>query len=103
MPEEPRPAELSRRIDDLRDEVRAGNRGINERLDKMPTNEMLLLYLAKTDSELATVKGNVDEIKVELDGFKKQIADARRWGIGALISAGGLIVAALGLARSIAG
>ncbi len=99
--EPPNNSELSRRLDDQRSEMREGFRGLYERLDKVPTNELLLAYLAKTDAEVATVKEDVTEIKRDLDGFKKAISDARKWGIGAAISAGGLAVAALGLLRSL--
>lgn len=98
--EPPTIGEVSRRVDDLRSEVRDGNRGIHERLDKMPTNELLLAYLAKTDSEVAGLKEDVTEMRSDLVGFKKSIADARRWGIGAVISCGGLLIAGIGLVRS---
>lgn len=89
-------------------------RGINERLDKVPTNDLLLAYLSKTDSEVAGLKEDVEkvenaladdiaEIKSDLAGFKKKIEEARRWGIGAAMSAGGLLIAAIGLARSVTG
>lgn len=89
-------------------------RGINERLDKVPTNDLLLAYLSKTDSEVAGLKEDVEkvenaladdiaEIKDDLAGFKKKIEEARRWGIGAAMSAGGLLIAAIGLARSVTG
>lgn len=99
--EPPNNSELSRRLDDQRSEMREGFRGINERLDKVPTNELLLAYLAKTDGEVATVKEDVAEIKTDLAGFKKSIAEARRWGMGAAISAGGVAIAALALLRSL--
>lgn len=90
------------------------SRGINERLDKVPTNDLLLAYLSKTDAEVAGLKEDVEkvengladdiaEIKEDLSGFKKKIEEARRWGIGASMSAGGLLIAAIGLAKNMTG
>lgn len=110
---EPTTGELSRRVDALTDEVRAGIRGLNERLDRMPTSELLTAYLAKTDAEVAAVKEDVAETRADLAGFKvwvreefgaleKRITEGKRWAIGALISSGGLLVAVVGLIRSFA-
>ncbi|WP_418060817.1 hypothetical protein [Pimelobacter simplex] len=113
MVDEPTTSELSRRVDALTDEVRTMGRGLNERLDRMPTSELLTAYLAKTDADVAVVKEDVAEIRADLAGFKvwvreefaaleKRITEGKRWAIGALISSGGLLVAVVGLIRSFA-
>ncbi|WP_436701835.1 hypothetical protein [Nocardioides sp. BYT-33-1] len=110
--ETPTNGELSRRVDALTDEVRSMGRGLNERLDRMPTSELLTAYLAKTDADVAAVKEDLAEdradlaafkvaIRGELAEFKKQITDGKRWAIGALISSGGLLVAVVSLIRSL--
>lgn len=60
MTEEPRPAELSRRIDALDARVADGFRELAMRLDRMPTNDILLAYLATRDQEM---KANGEDIK----------------------------------------
>lgn len=111
MVDEPTTSELSRRVDALTDEVRTMGRGLNERLDRMPTSELLTAYLAKTDADVAVVKEDVAELRADLADFKswvrnefaafeKRIVDGKRWAIGAVISSGGLLVAVVGLIRS---
>lgn len=108
--EQPTPGELSRRIDDVRDEVRAGITGINERLDRMPTNELLTAYLASTNGQVEGLRGQLTELKThvagvetslraEIDAQEKKTIDAKRWAIGALLSAGGLVLGVLTFAE----
>ncbi len=117
--EEPRPAELARRVDDVRDEVRALARSLNERLDKVPTTDLLTAYLAKTDAEVAEMKRQAQEAKdegarrdaelrVEIQErdakLREEIAigqaraqEAKRWALSASIAVGGLVVSVVGL------
>lgn len=109
MTGDPTTGELSRRIDgmdsrfdSLTGEIRDMGRSINERFDRMPTSELLTAYLAKTDTEVAALKKDVSDIEIALPLIEKRIVEAKRWAIGALISGGGVLVAALGLIRSLA-
>ena len=108
--EEPRPAELSRRIDDIRDEFREGLKGLNERLDRMPTNDLLTAYLASTNGQVEGLRTGLSELKAhvatvesglraEIDAQEKKAIDAKRWAIGALLSAGGLVLGVLTFAE----
>lgn len=110
--EPPTNGELSRRFDDLRSEVRDGNRSIHERLDKMPTNELLLAYLAKTDTEVAGNKKSIDSVKADLDALEKSVLErfadqakeavaSRRWAVGAVVGVVGLAITILSFARSV--
>lgn len=101
MTTEPTIGEVSRRLDALTDEVRTGNRGLNERLDRMPTSELLTAYLSKTDADVRAVKEDVDELKSSLAALQRQLVEARRWAIGAAISVGGLLLGAVPLIRSL--
>lgn len=111
MPSEPTIGELSRRLDALTDEVRTGYRGLNERLDRMPTSELLTAYLDKVDTDVRSLKEDVLEVKDnvrtieqqaknDVAALEKKITEAKRWAIGALISGGGLLVAVVQLIRS---
>lgn len=110
MADEPTPGELSRRINDVRDEVRTGMTGINERLDRMPTNDLLGAYLAKTDGQVEGLRGIVGELKTELStaktGWKadlqaleEKLTRNKQWAVGACLTALGTIVGVLTFAR----
>lgn len=60
MTDEPRPAELMRLYNELSVRVADGFHKIELRLDRMPTNDILLAYLATRDQEMKT---NGDDIK----------------------------------------
>lgn len=124
MTTEPTTGEVARRVDALKEEMREGIRGLNERLDKMPTSQLLTAYLAKTDADVRAVDTKVDAVKADVvdlerqvetsvadlerqvvsavSALEKKITDGRRWAIGALISSGGLLVAVVGLIRTFA-
>lgn len=117
--EEPRPSELSRRMDDFRDEFRTALKGIIERLDKVPTTDLLTAYLAKTDGEVAALKREIrevkdehakdeaelraeiaksnSELKTEIQASQTRAQEAKRWAVGVAISGGGLLVAVVGV------
>jgi hypothetical protein len=112
--DEPRPAELSRRVDDLRDEMRTSFQNIGVRLDRMPTNDILLAYLATRDQEMKTLGEDVKELTAAIaqeraerqaavasertdreSAIKEQAArieNSRRWGIGIALTALGVLV-----------
>ena len=68
--EEPRPAELARRHDDLSARMAAGFNEIGRRLDRVPTTDIMLAYLATRDQEM---KANSEDIK----DLAKALADER--------------------------
>jgi hypothetical protein len=112
--EEPRPAELSRRMNDLRDEMRTSFRDISVRLDRMPTNDILLAYLATRDAEMKAQGEDLKELtaglaqerveRIAAVGAEQQAREAalekmtirieasRRWGIGIALSGGSLLL-----------
>lgn len=132
MGDDPTPGELQRRQDDLVSEMRSGFQSLGQRLDKMPTNELLLAHMATWDTQLRGVREDVDEsrtavsrvdskvdkttvelraeiakatveTRAEIKEARTESTSAKRWGISAVISAAGLLVAGLALARSFLG
>lgn len=121
MTEEPRPTELSRRIDELRDEFRDGMKSLNERLDRMPTSELLTAYLAKSDSEMRGMREDIDEVRKtdaildakvdkvntelrgEIKDARKEAAEAKRFGMQIAVAGGGLLLALVGFLLRING
>lgn len=123
--EEPRPAELSRRVDDLRDEMRTSFRDIGVRLDRMPTNDILLAYLATRDAEMKSMGENLKELTAGLaqerveriaavsteqqareTAMKEQAArieGSRRWGIGIALTGLGTLVGVVGFILNASG
>lgn len=123
--DEPRPAELSRRMNDLRDEMRTSFRDIGVRLDRMPTNDILLAYLATRDQEMKAISEDLKELTADLaqERSERMAADltertdreaqskeqatrieaSRRWGIGIAISAAGVLLGVLGYITQIGG
>jgi hypothetical protein len=73
-PTEPRPAELSRRIDEVGKRMDAGFRDVGIRLDRMPTNDILLAYLATRDQEMKTLGEDVKDLAASLG---KETAERR--------------------------
>ena len=66
MTEEPRPAELARQYTDLSKRMDAGFRDVGIRLDRMPTNDILLAYLATRDQEMKMLGEDVKEVVASL-------------------------------------
>lgn len=117
MTEEPRPAELSRRIDDLSVRVAEGFREVGMRLDRMPTNDILLAYLATRDQEMKTNGEDIKDLaaslanerteRVQADAHEKaerekadqrivdSAATAKRWAVGVALTAGGTLLGVL--------
>lgn len=111
---EPTPNELSRRLDDLRDELRTGMKGLNERLDRMPTSELMTAYLAKTDTEITSLRDDVIELTKALSrerseresGDKDIVAEAataKRWAVGVAISGAVAVIGFVGFLLQVAG
>lgn len=107
--EEPRPAEVWRRVNDLRDEMRTSFRDLGVRLDRMPTNDILLAYLATRDQEMKTLGENLKELTADLatERTERMAADTaqsermtagQRWALTFAVS---VVVAVVGLAAFI--
>lgn len=121
MTDDPTPGELKRRQDDLRDEMRAGFQSIGQRLDKMPTSDLLLAHMATWDTQLRAIREDVDEarrgnvtleskiektatdLRAEIKEVQRDSTAAKRWAVGAIISGSGVAIAGIGLARAFAG
>lgn len=112
--EEPRPAELARRIDALDARVAEGFRDFGIRLDRMPTNDVLLAYLATRDQEMKTngedikdlTKGLADERSERMQADQRiidQAAAAKRWIVTAGISGAVLFLGILGFVLDFGG
>lgn len=112
MADEPTPGELSRRINDVREEVRSGMTGINARLDKMPTNELLTAYLQATTSQIEGLQSVVTEVKTELgtaktswkaelDALEDKLLRNKQWAVTALLTAVGCVVGVLTFAQGV--
>lgn len=106
MTEEPRPAELSRRIDELSRRQDTAFRDISSRLDQMPTEKTLLALFATRDSEINGLREDVKTLDAALDAERtaRQSGDEkieddrkadRKWTFGAIITAGGLVLAVI--------
>lgn len=106
MTEDPRPAELSRRIDELSRRQDDAFRDIGTRLDQMPTEKTLLALFASRDG---AINGLVDDVKtltaaLEAERIARQAAITkveedrkadRKWTFGAIVTAGGLVLAVI--------
>lgn len=82
MTDEPRPAELLRLYNELSARVADGFHKIELRLDRMPTNDILLAYLATRDQEMRTngedIRDLVAALAEERVAREKAIAEERR-------------------------
>ena len=85
--------EMWRRQNDITTEVRTGFKSINERLDKFPTQELLLAHFGTWNAELAAVRKEVTdnktahdreiaEVKADAEADRQGTVAARRWAIG---------------------
>lgn len=110
---EPRPVELSRRIDEISARMDAGFSALHERLDKMPTSELLMAHLSKSEAEMRALRADIEEareatsqlraemfkgdseLSQRVETVRTETANARRWSIGVAISVGTLVLGAL--------
>lgn len=72
--EEPRPAELSRRIDAIGKRLDDGFRDMSARFNEVPTEKTLLAYLAARDAEQRAMR---DDIKDLATSLTKETAERR--------------------------
>lgn len=123
--ESPGPSELWRRMDDIKDQMISGLTAINERLDRMPTSELLTVHLKAWEQQLSNVRDDVRRVeqktreeiqRVEqeadrgrrvlhekFENQQREAANAKRWAIGALIAGSGAVIAFVSVIVNIAG
>lgn len=78
MPDEPvTTAEVWRRMDDMRDEMRRGFAAVNTRLDKIPPAELV-------DHRLNDLRGDVTALETARANSARDSRDAKRWAIAAV-------------------
>lgn len=112
-------------MNDLRDEMRTSFRDIGVRLDRMPTNDILLAYLATRDQEMKAISEDLKELTADLaqersermagdaaevaaretaiSGQASRIEASRRWGIGIALSGGTLILGVIAFITQLGG
>lgn len=127
MPDSSSPStpELWRRMEDIRSQLNEGLKQINERLDRMPTSELLTVHLRAWEGQLAAAREEtrrvestaLREIKrvedesslgrkalhAKLETQQNEAQTSRRWAIGAAITGAGCIIAFVGLILNAAG
>ena len=93
----PSTGELSRRMDALAKDVREGfseiRSDLSNRFDKVPTNEIILAWLATRDAEVKTLRDDLLEVKSDLKEARKESSAARRFTWQIAIAGGGLLIA----------
>lgn len=99
--EPPTTGEAWRRMDSITDELRSSFRAMNERLDKMPTNDLLVSYLTARDQRVTYIEQDVAKLDARIDGVTKDLVAQRRWLVGTAIAALGVMVALVTLLRSV--
>jgi hypothetical protein len=93
----PSNGELSRRMDSLAKDMREGlseiRADLRDRFDKVPTNEIILAWLAARDAEVQNLRDDVGELKVEIKTVKSEASAAKRFAWQIAIAGGGLLLA----------
>lgn len=93
----PSTGELSRRMDALAKDVREGfseiRSDLSNRFDKVPTNEIILAWLATRDAEVKALGDDVNELKIEIKSARAEASAAKRFGWQIAIGGGGLLLA----------
>ena len=87
MSDEPTGWELQRAMAELRQDVRDGFKAMNERLDRVPTQDLFTAWQTRYDQQLADVRADVAEIQEDRKHEARERAKASRAAMGALITA----------------
>lgn len=72
---------------ELRQDVRDGFRSMNERLDRVPTQDLMAAWQARYDQQLADLRADVAEIQEDRKHEARERAKASRAAMGALVTA----------------
>lgn len=87
MSDEPTPWELQRALEQLRQDLREGFRSVNDRLDRVPTSDLMAAWQARYDQQLADVRKDVAEIQEDRKLEARQRMATHRAAIGAIVTA----------------
>lgn len=87
MSDEPTGWELQRAMAELRQDLRDGFKSVNERLDRAPTSDLLAVWQASHEQQLADVRADVAEIQEDRKHEARERAKASRAAMGALVTA----------------
>lgn len=87
MTDEPTGWELQRAMAELRQDLREGFKSVNDRLDRVPTQDLLAVWQARYDQQLADVRADVAEIQEDRKHEARERAKANRAAMGALVTA----------------
>ena len=101
MPDDRTLGETYRRIDGLTEEVREMRSSIDRRFDKMPTTEVLVEILKLRDQRMDHIEEDLRELGTRFDTFVARLENTRRWLIGVVVAASGVIIAIAGFVRSV--
>lgn len=72
---------------ELRQDLREGFKSVNDRLDRVPTQDLLAVWQARYDQQLADVRADVAEIQEDRKHEARERAKATRAAMGALVTA----------------
>lgn len=119
---EPRPVELSRRIDELSERMDKGFTTLNDRLDRVATKSDTEMYLKPIMVEVRALRDDISELRnadadlnkriesvnaelnTKIDRVSSEASGARKWGVGVALSVGTLVLGALAaVAQAIGG
>jgi hypothetical protein len=111
-------------MDDIKDQMNAGLGAINDRLDRMPTSELLTVHLQAWEQQLLLVRSDVKRVEnsatkeiqkvvqdaekgrrvlhEKVDGQQRDATAAKRWAISAAIAGGGAILGFVTLILTVA-
>src|SRR5690625_3900727 len=105
---EPRPVELSRRIDELSERMDKGFTTLNDRLDRVATKSDTEMYLKPIMVEVRSLRDDISELRnadadlnkriesvnaelnTKIDRVSSEASGARKWGVGVALSVGTL-------------
>lgn len=85
--DEPTPWELQRALAAMRQDLREGFKSVNDRLDRVPTSDLMAAWQARYDQQLADIRRDVAEIQEDRKHEARERAKASRAAMGALVTA----------------
>jgi hypothetical protein len=78
LPDAPTPWELHRTLSAIREDMREGFKGLNQRLDRNISVELFNAYQESVAAKFTEMANDITDIKAERDAEKKQRATDRR-------------------------
>ncbi len=112
MTDEPTLAELNRRVNDLRNETRASFAALGERLDKMPTSDLLALSLSSHQMQVDLVRAEIgrversasaraDMLEADQKKFEDRLESNRKWTVATGLTALAVLIGLAGFVLSV--